>query len=277
MPRRKLLDNQPTTTQRLNSIIKSCRDTMRKDRGLSSDIDRLPMLTAFMFLKFIDDKEKILEAESTPLSPYRPWIDPPYRWRDWASDTEDSTEQNLHLLTGDDLISFVYDAKFIFPSGQEEAGLIQYLRNLRSDNGRKQRDVIAAIYSDFHYRMVSGHLFREMINKLEGLNFTSTDEIHTLSHIYETMLKQMRDAAGDSGEFYTPRPIVKFMVKAMNPKLGETVLDPACGTGGFLVESFRHLYSQVRTTKDMDILQECHGWGSKAAPLYAMSDEHDAP
>jgi N-6 DNA Methylase len=94
-----------------------------------------------------------------------------------------------------------------------------------------------------------------VINKVNDIHFTSSDEIHTLGHLYESMLKEMRDAAGDSGEFYTPRPVVRFMVEVMNPQLGEVILDPACGTGGFLVESFKHLEKQCKTVEDRQILQ----------------------
>ena len=90
-------------------------------------------------------------------------------------------------------------------------------------------------------RMVSGYLLRDVINKLNGIHFTASDELHTLGALYESMLREMRDAAGDSGEFYTPRAVVRFMVTVTNPRLGETVLDPASGTGGFLVEAFNHL------------------------------------
>lgn len=92
-----------------------------------------------------------------------------------------------------------------------------------------------------HCRVKVGYLLRDVVNKLNAIHFTSNDEIHTLGHLYESMLKEMRDAAGDSGEFYTPRAVVRFMVEVLHPQLGETVLDPACGTGGFLVEAFAHL------------------------------------
>src|SRR5205823_11465573 len=88
--------------------------------------------------------------------------------------------------------------------------------------------------------MESGYLLRDVINKVNGIHFDTTEEIHTLGHLYESMLKEMRDAAGDSGEFYTPRAVVRFMMQVVNPQLGEAVLDPACGTGGFLVEAFQH-------------------------------------
>ena len=95
-----------------------------------------------------------------------------------------------------------------------------------------------------------------MINKVADIHFTSSEELHTLGALYEIMLREMRDAAGDSGEFYTPRPVVRFMVEVTDPRLGETVLDPAAGTGGFLVEAFNHLSKQMRTVADRKLLQE---------------------
>jgi type I restriction enzyme M protein len=104
--------------------------------------------------------------------------------------------------------------------------------------------------------MKSGYLLRDVINKVGGIHFTSSDELHTLGALYESMLREMRDAAGDSGEFYTPRPLVRFMVQQCDPRLGETVLDPAAGTGGFLVETFNHLQERVKTVADRKVLQE---------------------
>ena len=89
--------------------------------------------------------------------------------------------------------------------------------------------------------MLSGYLLRDVVNKVNEINFASSDDIHTMAHLYESMLREMRDAAGDSGEFYTPRPVIRFIVQQVDPKLGEIVLDPACGTGGFLVEALEHL------------------------------------
>ncbi|NVM24280.1 MAG: N-6 DNA methylase, partial [Desulfobacterales bacterium] len=119
-------------------------------------------------------------------------------------------------------------------------------------------------------RMINGYLLRDVINKVNGIHFSSTAEIHTLSHLYEAMLREMRDAAGDSGEFYTPRPVVKFMVEVINPQLGETVLDPACGTGGFLVEAYSHLEKQCKTVQDRRMLQEQSIFGQEAKPLPYM-------
>lgn len=115
--------------------------------------------------------------------------------------------------------------------------------------------------------MKSGYLLRDVINKIGGIHFTSSDELHTLGALYESMLREMRDAAGDSGEFYTPRPVVRFMVAVTDPRLGETVLDPASGTGGFLVEAYNHLATQVRTVADRNILQTRSLSGCEPKPL----------
>ncbi|MFN9294782.1 MAG: class I SAM-dependent DNA methyltransferase, partial [Planctomyces sp.] len=116
----------------------------------------------------------------------------------------------------------------------------------------------------------SGYLLRDVINKIGAIHFDSTEEIHTLGHLYESMLKEMRDAAGDSGEFYTPRSVVRLMVEVTNPQLGETVLDPACGTGGFLVEAFRHLEQQCKTVEHRKTLQDNSIYGNEAKTLPYM-------
>src|SRR5205823_4921518 len=112
--------------------------------------------------------------------------------------------------------------------------------------------------------------FWDLVEKVSGIHFGSSDEIHTLGHLYESMLKEMRDAAGDSGEFYTPRAVVRFVVAATDPRIGETVLDPACGTGGFLVESFAHLKGQAKKAADLDTLQNHSIVGQEAKPLPYM-------
>jgi type I restriction enzyme M protein len=250
-----------TTSQQLGSLIKSARDIMRKDKGLNGDLDRLPMLTWVMFLKFLDDIEQIREQE-TLLSGERfhPTIEPPYRWRDWAS--------NEAGVTGPELLSFINNEDTVLPDGTRGPGLFAYLRSLSSSgDGTARRNVVATIFSGINNRMISGYLLRDVINKINSIHFTSSDEIHTLGHLYESMLKEMRDAAGDSGEFYTPRAVVRFMVEAANPQLGDTILDPACGTGGFLVEAFSHLEKQARTVQDRRTLQSSSIHGGEAKPL----------
>lgn len=248
-----------TNAQAIGSLIKSCRDIMRKDKGLSTDIDRLPILTWLMFLKFLDDLEPLREAEASMAGvKFNPSIDPPYRWRDWAAKPDG--------ITGDALISFINNDEAIRPDGTRGPGLFAYLRSLRSLDGDR-RDVIRAVFQGTVNRMLSGYLLRDVINKINGIHFTSTKEIYTLGHLYESMLKEMRDAAGENGEFYTPRPVVEFMVKAVNPRLGETILDPACGTGGFLASAFEHLKKQCKTAEDQQRLQRESIFGIEAKPM----------
>ena len=258
---RTIKSKQPlTTTQQLGSLIKSSRDIMRKDKGLSGDLDRLPMLTWIMFLKFLDDLERMREQEAVMAGKkFRQTINPPYRWRDWAA-KEDG-------ITGDELIAFINSEEAMRPDGKKGPGLFAYLRGLQSSNGADRRDVIATVFKGTINRMINGYLLRDIINKISGIHFNSSDEIHTLSHLYESMLKEMRDSAGDSGEFYTPRPVVRLMVEVIDPRLGETVLDPACGTGGFLVEAYKHMEQQCKTIQDRELLQTKSIFGGEAKPL----------
>jgi len=262
MPRKPASAAAPalTTAQSLGSLIKSARDIMRKDKGLNGDLDRLPMLTWIMFLKFLDDLEQQRETEAKLAGKkFKPAIEPPYRWRDWAADPQG--------VTGDELLSFINYEECTRPDGKKGAGLFAYLRGLTNSNGDSRRDVIATVFKGVDNRMKSGYLLREVINKIAGIHFTSHDELHTLGALYESMLREMRDAAGDSGEFYTPRAVVRFMVEVTHPRLGEVVLDPASGTGGFLVEAYNHLSKQVKTVADRRLLQEKSLLGGEPKPL----------
>jgi len=249
-----------TTVQSLGSLLKSARDIMRKDKGLNGDLDRLPLLTWIMFLKFLDDLELQREGEAQLAGkPFKPAIEVPYRWRDWAAEADG--------ITGDELLAFINNEETTRPDGTRGQGLFRYLRSLSGIGGDDRREVIAAVFQGVDNRMKSGYLLRDVINKIGGIHFTSSDEVHTLGALYESMLREMRDAAGDSGEFYTPRPVVRFMVAVTDPRLGETVLDPASGTGGFLVEAYNHLASQVKTVADRKILQEQSLFGCEPKPL----------
>jgi type I restriction enzyme M protein len=264
MARSSTKNHQPlTTAQRLGSLVKSARDIMRKDKGLNGDLDRLPMLTWILFLKFLDDHEAIREDRAKmKREKFRSIIESPYRWRDWAA-KEDG-------ISGDALRNFINQDETVRPDGTKGGGLIAYLRNLQGSNGDDRRDVVRSVFSGVSNRMESGYLLRDVVNKVNGIHFDSTDEIHTLGHLYESMLKEMRDAAGDSGEFYTPRAVVRFMVAVTDPQLGEKILDPACGTGGFLVETHSHLEKQCKTVQQRRILQEQSIFGGEAKSLPYM-------
>ena len=211
---------------KLASVIKSARDAMRKDAGLNGDLDRIPQLAWLLFLKAFDGLEENREVTTND---FQPAIEAPYRWRDWAADPNGPT--------GEALLGFV--------NGE----LLPYLRGLTGVGSHDPRDVLAAVFKETNNRMLSGYLLRDVVNKVNEINFASADDIHTMAHLYESMLREMRDAAGDSGEFYTPRPVIRFIVQQIDPQLGEVILDPACGTGGFLVEALEHLAPKVKTTQ----------------------------
>jgi type I restriction enzyme M protein len=215
----------PATPQaKLAAVIKSARDAMRKDAGLNGDLDRIPQLAWLLFLRAFDGLEQSREVTDPK---FRPAIEAPHRWRDWAADPNGPT--------GEALLKFVND------------DLLPYLRGLTGTGAHDPRDVLAAVFKETHNRMLSGYLLRDVVNKVNEINLASSDDIHTMAHLYESMLREVRDAAGDSGEFYTPRPIIRFIVQQVDPRLGEVVLDPACGTGGFLVEALEHLAPKVQT------------------------------
>jgi type I restriction enzyme M protein len=226
-----------TSKQQLSAIIKSVRDDLRKDAGLSGDTDRLPQLTWLLFLKSFNDSEEAYREMFG--DSYVPVIEPPYRWRDWA-DVENKSER----MTGDELLKFVNDE------------LIPYLSRLSGPDERDMRTIVGTIFQGTTNRIRSGYILRSVIDKLNGINFNLSDDAHAVSHFYETMLKEMRDAAGDSGEFYTPRPVVRFIINRLKPKLGERIMDPACGTAGFLVEAYEQLKGEVRTPEQRRKLED---------------------
>jgi type I restriction enzyme M protein len=215
---------------------------MRKDKGLNGDLDRLPMLTWIMFLKFLDDMERIHQDEAQmERKAFRPIIGAPYRWRDWnRPNAMVSADEGLYnAVTGEALIAFINQDEAVRPDGERGTGLFAHLRSLQGQGeGLDRRDVVATVFRGTVNRMQSGYLLRDVLDKVNQIHFSSSEEIHTLGALYESMLKEMRDAAGDSGEFYTPRALVRMIVNAVDPQPGETILDPAAGTGGFLVEAY---------------------------------------
>src|SRR5262249_12136116 len=161
----------------------SARDIMRKDKGLNGDLDRLPLLTWIMFLKFLDDLEVQREQEAVLAGArFRPAIERPYRWRDWAA--------NAQGITGDELLAFINQDEAIRPNGSRGPGLFAYLRKLTSSNGDDRRDVIGTVFRGVDNRMRSGYLLRDVINKVTGIHFTASEELNTLGALYESLLRE---------------------------------------------------------------------------------------
>ncbi len=220
----------------LSSVIKSIQDVMRQDSGVDGDAQRISQLTWLLFLKVFDALEE--EMELTRDS-YTSPIPEPLRWRNWAADAEG--------ITGDTLLGFVNN------------DLFTALKNLRGDAQRNPRGfVVRGVFEDAYNYMKSGHLLRQVINKLNAIDFNRQAERHQFNDLYEKILKDLQ-SAGNAGEFYTPRAVTQFMVDMVNPQLGEKVLDPATGTGGFLVCAIEHMRKQVKNTEQEAVLQGCIG------------------
>jgi len=229
----------------ISSVIKSIQDIMRKDAGVDGDAQRLGQMSWLLFLKVFDAQEEELELEQDN---YQAAIPEQYLWKNWASDPQG--------ITGDQLLAFINDE--LFPQ----------LKNLIAPIDTNPRAyVVKAAFGDAFNYMKNGTLLRQVINKLNEIDFTNSNERHLFGDIYEQILKDLQ-SAGNAGEFYTPRAITQFIVKVSDPKLGESIIDPACGTGGFLACSFDHVKQHyVNNTSDHQTLQQqIHGVEKKQLP-----------
>lgn len=229
----------------ISSTIKSIQDIMRKDVGVDGDAQRLSQLVWLLFLKIFDDRETEWEILQDN---YQSPLPEQYRWRNWATDAEG--------MTGDALKQFLDND--MFPA----------LQQLEAKGGDKRAFVIRSVFEDAYNYMKSGQLIRQVINKIqEGVDFNKAQERHMFGDMYEQLLRDLQ-AAGNAGEFYTPRAVTEFMVRMANPRLGEKVIDPACGTGGFLSCTIEHVRKQdVKTVEDETILQNSiHGIEKKPMP-----------
>lgn len=230
----------------VSGIIKSIQDIMRKDVGVDGDAQRISQMVWMFFLKIFDDREEELELlEKNYKSPLPEHL----RWRAWAKDPEG--------MTGEELADFVNLQ--LFPTLKNKL-------NIQGPNGKRAM-VVHDIFEDAYNYMKSGTLMRQVINKISEIDFNVQSDRHTFGNIYEQILKDLQ-SAGNAGEFYTPRTVTKFIVDRVNPQLEETVLDPACGTGGFLANVIEHKRALfVKSPNDEEILQESvHGVDKKSLP-----------
>jgi len=227
-----------------SSLIKSIQDIMRKDAGVDGDAQRISQMAWMIFLKVFDDKEK--EAEAIDDN-YKSPMPSKLRWRKWAEDDEG--------ITGEELLDFINNKLF------------KELKELEvSEEDDPRKFLIKAIFEDSFNYMKNGTLIRQVINKLNEIDFNKTEDRHIFNDIYEKILNDLQ-SAGNAGEFYTPRAVTQFIVDMVNPKLGEKILDPACGTGGFLVSCIENIRDKVKTTAQRKKLQESiRGVEKKAMP-----------
>jgi type I restriction enzyme M protein len=230
----------------VSGIIKSIQDIMRKDVGVDGDAQRISQLVWLFFLKIFDDREQELELiEDDYQSPLPKHL----RWRNWAQDPEG--------MTGDELADFVNLQ--LFPTLKDKLPL-------HGPAGQRAQ-VVRGVFEDAYNYMKSGTLLRQVINKIGEIDFNNTADRHTFGGIYEQILKDLQ-SAGNAGEFYTPRAVTRFIVDRIDPQLSETVLDPACGTGGFLSCAIDHKRERyVLTEQDEHTLQaSIRGVEKKALP-----------
>lgn len=231
----------------VGAVISNIRNIMRQDRGISGDAQRLEQLGWMLFLKIMDDKDQELEVIKDN---YTSVIPEKYKWRNWATDTEG--------ITGDDLL------KFIDSNELTNKGLFLSLRELTSTTNPKRAMIVKEVFDGTNNYMKSGYEMRKVINKLNEIDFTKSEDKNIFGNIYESILQELRDA-GNKGEYYTPRAVTQLMTMMTDPKLGEKVLDPSAGTGGFLSAAIDHVRDNyVKTVDDEAILQtSITGWELK--------------
>ncbi len=227
----------------ISGIIDSIRKIMWQDTGLNGDAQRIEQLGWMLFLKIFSDKDKELELLDDK---YKSPIPSKFHWDAWAGDDEG--------MTGDELLEFV--DRELFPA----------LRNVNVSTGNRRALIVREVFEGNHNYMKSGINIRKVLNKLNELDFNVAKDRHAFGELYENILKELQ-SAGKSGEFYTPRAITQFITDVINPQIGEKILDPACGTGGYLTCAIEHLKKQANTVKERKAIEEnIMGWEYKPLP-----------
>lgn len=227
----------------VSGIVKSARNIMRQDTGTGSDELRILQLGWMLFLKIFSDKDKELELmDDNYTSP----IPTELHWDEWAGDDEG--------ITGDELLQFV--DRRLFPT----------LSDIDLSTAKRRAVLVHEVFANNYNYMKSGIHLRQVINKLNEIDFNNSKDLHLFGQIYETFLSELQNA-GTLGEFYTPRAITQFMTEMVDPAQGETVLDPACGTGGFLTAVIEHLKTSASSVQQREaIAKNVRGWEYKPLP-----------
>lgn len=229
----------------IGTMIKRLQDIMRQDAGINGDAQRIEQIVWMLFLKLYDAKEEEWEIEEDN---YKSIIPEEYRWRNWAIDNKDGK-----AMTGDALSTFVIN-------------LFNTLKDLQiTEDTNVRGQIVREIFEDLNNYMKDGVLIRQVVNVLNEIDLTDFQTRHAFNEIYETILKDLQ-SAGKSGEFYTPRAVTEFVVKMVDPKVGQNVADFACGTGGFLVSALNHMKKEITDTKQNEILNKSF-YGVEKKPL----------
>ena len=241
------------------NTFKAIDQILWKESGCSSELDYLEQKSWLLFLKYLDDLESEREDEAElEGKQYKRIITGFNRWSQWAAPkTGDGKIDVINAMTGNDLVEFV-DNK-LFP----------FLKSLKTTaaNTNSLEFKIGEIFDELHNKIKSGFNLREVINMIDELHFESADDKHEMTVLYESNIQRMGNAGRNGGEYYTPRPLIRSIVKVVDPKIGETVYDPACGSAGFLCEAFNYMEEKIASTTDNDILQNSTFYGIEKKPL----------
>lgn len=240
-------------------VFKNIDDILHKDAGCGSELDYVEQTSWVLFLKYLDDleRDKATAAELTGKT-YTPIIAPDYQWTVWAAPKLDNGSIDHNALTGDDLVDFV------------NIQLFPYLKKFKTsaDSADTIEYKIGEIFSELKNRVQSGYNLREVINRIDELRFRTHAEKHEMSHLYEDKIKNMGNAGRNGGEYYTPRPLIKTIVKVVAPEIGHKIYDGAVGSAGFLCEAFEYLkHSKTLTTADVITLQKNTFYGKEKKSL----------
>ena len=235
---------------------KNIDDKLYTDEGCNGELDYIEQKSWILFLKYLDDLEKTrqIEAELQDKA-YTPIIAKGFRWNDWAMPLTDKGEYDIHnALTGDDLIEFVNNK--LFP----------YLKRF-GNLGTGIESKIGVVFGELRSKIQSGYNLRDIVEQVDGLKFQTSEQRHELTYLYESSLNRMGNAGRNGGQFYTPRPLIRTIVRIVNPEIGKTVYDGACGSAGFLCEAYNYMHDKVKKTADEQKLQTSTFYGKEVKSL----------
>lgn len=232
---------------------------LRNEAGCSNELDYIEQTSWLLFLKYLDDLENDLEMKAElEEEEYTRIIPQELQWSVWAAPKDENGELDVvKAMTGDALADFV-DQK-LFPT------LKEFKNTAKASNTLEYK--IGEIFTELRNKIHSGYNLREIINKVDALHFQSADDKHEMTVLYEDKIKRMGNAGRNGGEYYTPRPLIRSIIKVVDPKIGETVYDPACGSAGFLCEAFNYMQEQIKSTADSDKLQQSTYYGKEKKGL----------
>lgn len=232
---------------------------LRNEAGCSTELDYIEQTSWLLFLKYLDDLEQEQEMKALLSGKnYKPIITGYMRWSQWAAPKKaDGTPDTVNAMTGPDLTQFV-DGK-LFPTLREFQKTASSAKTLEYKIGE--------IFAELRNKITSGYNLREVINLIDQLHFQTAEDKHEMTVLYESKIAKMGNAGRNGGEYYTPRPLIRTIVKVVDPQIGETVYDPACGSAGFLCEAFTYMNQKVASTADSKTLQEDTFFGKEKKPL----------